>query len=148
MLGLFLLILSRGITSNLSTLRIFSIINTDLSSGPDTHVTILPEFTVPAGRMADFQVINIMNKDDIQEIHRLGLKNSTQPPRLELEHQGVFTTDSLFLVTVSTAERDTRSVDDHLDDFMMLDVHQNAEAAMLHGADIKAIAAEPMKVSI
>ena len=75
------------------------------------------------------------------------MKNSTPPPRLELEHQGAFTTDLLFLVTVSTAERDTRSEYDHLDDFIMVDVRQNAEAAMLHGADIKAIAAEPMKVS-
>ena len=96
--------------------------------------------------MAEFQVnvliyILCMGKDDIEEIHRLGLKNSTQPPRQEQEHLDVCITDLLFLVTVSTAERDTRSVDDHHDDFMMLDVYQNAEAAMLHGADIKAIAA-------
>lgn len=75
------------------------------------------------------------------------MKNSTQPPREEQGQQGVCTTDLLFLGTVCSAERDTRSVGDHLDDFMMVDVIQNAEAVMLHGADIKEIAAEPMKVS-
>ena len=76
------------------------------------------------------------------------MKNSTQPPRQEQEHLDVCITDLLFLVTVSTAERVTRSVDNNLDDFMMADNIQNAEAAMLHGADIKEIAAEPMKVTV
>ena len=75
------------------------------------------------------------------------MKNSTQPPKQEQGQPGVCTTDLLLLGTVSTAERDTRSVADTLNDFMMVDIIQNAEAAMLHGADIKEIAAEPMKVS-
>ena len=49
------------------------------------------------------------------------MKNSTQPPRQEQELLDVCITDLLFLVTVSTAERDTRSVDDNLEDFMMAD---------------------------
>ena len=49
------------------------------------------------------------------------MKNSTQPPRQEQEHLDVCITDLLFLVTVSTAERVTRSVDNNLDDFMMAD---------------------------
>ena len=49
------------------------------------------------------------------------MKNSTQPPRQEQEHPDVCITDLLFLVTVSTAERVTRSVDDNLDDFIIYD---------------------------
>ena len=49
------------------------------------------------------------------------MKNSTQPPRQEQGQQGVCTTDLLLLGTVSTAERDTRSVADTMDDFMMKD---------------------------
>ena len=63
MLGLCSLILSRGkyLIYDLN----LRMINIELSSSPDTHVTILPEFTVPAGRMADFQVSECFPKYEI-----------------------------------------------------------------------------------
>jgi len=91
------------------------LINPFPSSSPDTHVTILPEFTVPAGRMADFQA----GFEKFYTATKAGAGASGC-----LYYGFAISGDSVYC----------------------REGYKNAEAAMLHGADIKEIAAEPMKI--
>merc|ERR1712110_1352634 len=91
------------------------LINPFPRSGPDTHVTILPEFTVPAGRMADFQA----GFEKFYTATKAGAGASGC-----LYYGFAISGDSVYC----------------------REGYKNAEAAMLHGADIKEIAAEPMKI--
>jgi len=82
----------------------------------DTHVTILPEFVVPAGKMADFK---------------------TAFPKLYAATKGGPGASGGLYYGFGIAG----------DSVYCREGFKNAEAAMLHGADIKAIMEEPMKAA-
>lgn len=91
------------------------LINPFPSSGRDTHITIFPEFTVPAGRMADFQA---------------GFEKFYTATKA-----GAGAAGCLYYGFATSG-----------DSVYCREGYKNAEAVMLHGADIKEIAAEPMKI--